>query len=167
MSSQLSREERLQLNRERQRAVREAWARERQLCTQGRGTRDWTRAQQRELLSTGRVRGYEGQHMKSVSQYPAHAGNPDNIQFLSHQEHLEAHNSGRAKSGYRSPTNGYYDAASGRMHSFGHGPPTAPKAIRLSQPYTQSAHRQSGQSTGLSRGASPSAGKLQGKEIAR
>ncbi|MBM6939377.1 hypothetical protein H7U37_12725 [Pseudoflavonifractor phocaeensis] len=150
MSASLNREERLQLNRARQKAVREAWAREKSLCAQGKGTRNWTRAEQRELLATGRVKGYEGQHMKSVSQYPAYAGSAENIQFLTHQEHLNAHNSGPEKSGYRSPTNGYYDTATGQMHAFGQAPPTAPQAAALSHPCVQS---QSGGQEGPSQGA--------------
>lgn len=167
MSAVQNREERLRLNRERQKAVREAWAREKSLCAQGKGTRDWTRAEQRELLATGRVKGYEGQHMKSVSQYPAYAGEANNIQFLTHQEHLSAHNSGPEKSGYRAPTNGYYDASTGKMHSFGQAPPTAPHVVTLSRPCAQG---QTAGRTGPSQaagrsGPAHSASMAQGKGI--
>lgn len=119
----MTREEKLQLNRDRQKAVREAWSREKSLCSQGRGTFDWTPVQQAELMRSGRVAGYEGQHMKAVSNYPEYAADPSNIQFLSHEDHLAAHNSGQEQSGYRSPTNGYYDPTTQTMHSFGDGPP--------------------------------------------
>ena len=167
MSASLNQEERLRLNRERQKAVREAWAREKSLCAQGKGTRDWTRAEQRELLTTGRVKGYEGQHMKSVSQYPAYAGSAENIQFLTHQEHLSAHNSGPEKSGYRAPTNGYYDVSTGQMHSFGQAPPTAPQAAALSHPCAQGqSSGQPGPSQGAARtGPAQSASPSQGQGV--
>lgn len=128
----MTREEKLQLNRDRQKAVRDAWVREKSYVQQGKGTVDWTPEQQKELLETGRVKGYEGQHMKSCAQYPEYAASADNIQLLSHDNHLAAHNSGKSKSGYRSPTNGYYDCSTGKMISFGSKPPKAPKAIKLS-----------------------------------
>ena len=130
----LREEEKQELNRLRKKAVRAAWAREQELCRSGMGTVNWTKAQQRELLATGRVSGYEGQHMKSVSKYPQYAGDPDNIQLLSHDAHLEAHNWGRGRSGYRSPTNGYYDSSTQTMHSFRRGAPRAPEARALSSP---------------------------------
>lgn len=130
----MSREEKLKLNRERQKAVREAWCRERLLVSQGKGTVDWTAEQQKELMETGRVKGYEGQHMKSVNAYPEYAGTADNIQFLTHEDHLEAHNSGKEKMGYHAATNGYYDISSRTMHSFGDAAPHAPETIDLSTP---------------------------------
>lgn len=36
----------------------------------GRGTRDWTPEEIQELMSNGKVKGYEDQHMKSVEAYP-------------------------------------------------------------------------------------------------
>lgn len=37
-----------------------------------------------ELITSknGKVKGYEGQHMKSAKAYPDYAGDSDNIQFL-------------------------------------------------------------------------------------
>ncbi len=134
----MTREEKLQLNRERQKAVREAWSREKKLVEQGKGTVNWNEKQQKELMEKGYVKGYEGQHMKSVSKYPQYAGSVDNIQLLSHEDHLAAHNSGKEKSGYRSPTNGYFDSNNKTMHSFGKNPPRAPKTIQLSTPCYQS-----------------------------
>lgn len=130
----MTREEKLELNRSRQKAVRDAWARERTLVLQGKGTVDWTMEQQKELIEHGHVEGYEGQHMKSCAEYPEYAGCVDNIQLLSHEEHLEAHNSSNIseKQGYHSPTNGYYDTKAKTMYSFGEGPPRPPKTIELS-----------------------------------
>lgn len=133
----MTREEKLQLNKERQKAVREAWSREKDLVSKGRGTVDWTYEQQKELIETGRVQGFEGQHMKSVNEYPEYAGSLDNIQLLSHDDHLAAHNcsSLNDKSGYHSPTNGFYDTKTNEIVSFDDGPPRAPKVIELSNPY--------------------------------
>lgn len=121
------------LNRQRAAAVKKAWQRERELILQGMGTVDWTPAQQKEILETGRVEGYEGQHMKSCVKFPEYAAWEENIQFLTHQQHLAAHNSGCGKHGYRSPTNGYFDPQTGKMHSFGSNPPRKPKRVKLSR----------------------------------
>ena len=124
-------EEKTQLTTERNRAVRQAWAREKQLVLEGQGTRDWSAEEQRELLETGRVRGYEGQHMKSASAYPEYAGDKDNIQFLTEQEHFE----GAHQGDFHNETNGYYDPDTGEMSDFGDNGPTAPSARELSDPY--------------------------------
>ena len=128
-------EEKKRINSERQMAVRKAWKREKELVQQGMGTVNWTEQQQKELLERGAVKGYEGQHMKSVSKFPEFAGSVDNIQLLSHEEHLEAHNSGIKKSGYRSPTNGYYDPQTKIMNDFGDRAPSPPKPMRLKNVY--------------------------------
>lgn len=58
----------------------------------GKGiSRAWTELEKVELLKTGKVKGYQGHHMKSVKGYPDLAGDPFNIQFLTRQEHLAAH----------------------------------------------------------------------------
>ena len=75
----------------RAKAVREAWEREVALVKQGRATRNWTLAQQKELLDTGRIKGFYGHHVKSVSVYPELAGDPANIQFLTWHEHYQIH----------------------------------------------------------------------------
>jgi hypothetical protein len=73
-------------------AVRDAWAQERQLVQEtGQGTRNWTDAEVDELLENGKVSGYQGHHINSVSAYPELAGNPDNIRFLTPAEHFEVH----------------------------------------------------------------------------
>ena len=146
----MSREEKLQLNRDRQKAVRDAWSRERELVGKGKGTVDWSAEQQKELMETGRVKGYEGQHMKSVNEYPEYAASSDNIQLLTHEEHLEAHNSGEEKSGYHSPTNGYFDASTKTMHSFGDNPPRAPETVELTNPCYKGESNSNGYDKGYS-----------------
>lgn len=54
-----------ELNNARRRAVLQAWQRERTYVNDGKGTRDWTKEQQKEILSHGSVCGYEGHHMRS------------------------------------------------------------------------------------------------------
>ena len=74
-------------------AVRQAWKNEYNNVRSG-GTgisREWSSAEMNELLTTGRVKGYQGHHMKSVKGYPELAGDPTNIQFLTRSEHLAAH----------------------------------------------------------------------------
>lgn len=134
----MTREEKLQLNKERKRAVKEAWNRERALVSNGKGTVDWSYEQQMELLEKGHVSGFEGQHMKSVTEYPEYAGCVDNIQLLSHEDHLAAHNCSELsdKKGYHSPTNGYYDTKTKSLQSFGERPPIAPEVIKLSNSYS-------------------------------
>ncbi|HFK1710220.1 MULTISPECIES: T7SS effector LXG polymorphic toxin [Bacillus] len=104
----------------RQKAVRHAWRQEKELIKKtGKGTRDWTPAEKLELLQTGKVKGYEGQHMKSANEYPDFAGEPDNIQFLKGRnmdvnEHFDAH-----RGNYHNPTNGYYTPKNDSMTDFG------------------------------------------------
>ena len=58
----------------------------------GKGiSREWNELEINELLTTGKVKGYQGHHMKSVKGYPGLAGDPHNIQFLTRSEHLRAH----------------------------------------------------------------------------
>lgn len=146
----MTREEKLQLIRNRQKAVRDAWSREKTLVCQGKGTVNWNSEQQRELMEKGRVSGYEGQHMKSVSQYPEYASSADNIQFLTHEDHLAAHNMGNVneQNGYHSVTNGFYDPETHEMQSFGNNPPHAPEAHELSNPCYKGAENSYSQSNG-------------------
>lgn len=67
-------------------------------------SREWTVAEQEELLATGKIKGYQGHHMKSVKGYPDSAADPDNIQFLTRAEHLAAH-----KGNFQNVTHGRYD----------------------------------------------------------
>jgi len=86
-------------------AVRKAWKNEYiDVKNGGMGiSRKWTIAEQAELLSTGKVSGYQGHHMKSVKGYPELVGEPSNIQFLTRSEHLKAHNGN-----WRNITHGRY-----------------------------------------------------------
>ncbi|WAC59783.1 RHS repeat-associated core domain-containing protein [Brevundimonas sp. SL130] len=110
-------------------AVRQAWAMERKLVQQtGAGSREWTKSQTRELLSTGRVRGFDGHHIRDVQNHTADAGNPDNIRFLSRAEHADVH---RTTGGTRGTTSGdLIDRSAGGTISH---PPAAPSQTALMQ----------------------------------
>lgn len=84
-------------------AVREAWRMEKEIISNGgEGRRAWTEAEKKELLETGRVRGYEGHHINSVADNPDLAGNPNNIDFVQGRaEHLDRHGGD-----FRNPTSG-------------------------------------------------------------
>ena len=110
----LSKEEKRRLTNERQKAVRNAWKEERELVINGKGTRDWNKAQQKELIEKGAVCGFNGHHMKSVSLFPEYAGDSENIQFLTEEEHLH----GAHKGDYHIKTNGYYNPFSKKMENF-------------------------------------------------
>lgn len=122
--------------KERNKAIRQAWEKEQQLVREGKGTRDWTKEQQQDILEPDKGKAYddqgrafEGQHMKSAAEYPEHQGNPDNIQFLTREEHLEAH-----KGSWQNPTNWYYDPVTKEFHDFGDGDVIPCKIIELSDP---------------------------------
>ena len=107
--------------KERNKAIRKAWEKEKLLVQAGKGTRDWTREQQSDILDPDKGKAYdeqgrtfEGQHMKSASEYPDYQGNPDNIQFLTKDEHLEAH-----KGSWQNPTNWFYDPVTKEFYPFG------------------------------------------------
>ncbi|KAL7886277.1 hypothetical protein AOLI_G00065720 [Acnodon oligacanthus] len=71
----------------RQRALAGAWARELQRVKDGEvGMRLWTEGEKRQLLSGGRVQGYDGYYVLSVEQYPELADSVNNIQFLRQNE---------------------------------------------------------------------------------
>ena len=62
-------------------AIRLAWQRELELVQEGKGTRDWTEAQQRDILNPELGKAYdedgkafEGHHMKSAEAYPEYQG---------------------------------------------------------------------------------------------
>jgi RHS repeat-associated protein len=78
----------------RQEGVRLAWKAERELIiTTGRGSRDWTKAQIKELVETGKVKGFVGHHINSVAGHDLEmARNPNNIKFVEGQaENLAEH----------------------------------------------------------------------------
>lgn len=100
-------------------AIRQVWVREQQLVQEGKGTRDWTPAQQQDICISGKAhdedgRAFEGHHMQNAVSRPEYQGDPENIQFLTHDEHFAAHNFN-----WQNPTNGYYDYISGKTLDFG------------------------------------------------
>ena len=119
---------------ERNKAVREAWNKELELVQEGKGTREWTPEQQKDILEKGRAydengKAFEGQHMKSAEMYPEYQGDPGNIQFLTRAEHLEAHNGN-----WRNPTNWYYNPVTKEKFDFGDGPFIPCEVIHLPEP---------------------------------
>jgi hypothetical protein len=85
----------LSLRSLRRRAVSDAWAMERRLVEKADAqywTRNWSPDEVKELLSSGKVTGYQGHHIKNVRDYPALAGDQRNITFLKEgAEHIGAH----------------------------------------------------------------------------
>ena len=80
-------------NYQRKKAVKQAWAREREMVAKtGQGTRRWSGKQRMELLKTGKVKGFEGHHINSVNGHPSLAGNLKNIRFVTRKQHLALHN---------------------------------------------------------------------------
>ena len=56
-------------------AVREAWQKEQKLVSDGKGTRDWTVEQQKDIIEKGKAydddgRAFEGHHMMSAEEHP-------------------------------------------------------------------------------------------------
>ncbi|XP_078138884.1 teneurin-3 isoform X1 [Centroberyx gerrardi] len=75
------------LEQARQRALSSAWAREQQRVRDGEeGFRLWTEGEKRQLLSSGKVLGYDGYYVLSIEQYPELADSANNIQFLRQSE---------------------------------------------------------------------------------
>ncbi|XP_058884281.1 teneurin-4 isoform X10 [Acipenser ruthenus] len=71
----------------RQRAVAQAWASEQQRLREGEeGTRSWTDGEKQQLLSAGRVQGYDGYFVISVDQYPELSDSVNNIHFMRQSE---------------------------------------------------------------------------------
>ena len=115
-------------------AILAAWEREQDLVREGKGTRDWTQEQQQDILDRGKAyddngRAFEGQHMKSVEKYPEYQGDPNNIQFLTKAEHLEAH-----QGNWQNPTNWYYEPVSKQFFAFGECELIPCEIIELSNP---------------------------------
>lgn len=118
----------------RRKAVDLAWKREKELVLEGKGTRDWTKEQQQQIIDEGRAtdesgKAYAGHHMKNVAAYPEYQEDPDNIQFLTTTEHKDAHGGNT-----HIPTNGFYDYKTGKTHDFGDNPPIPCDVIELSEP---------------------------------
>ena len=118
---------------ERNKAVREAWNKEQELVQEGKGTREWTPEQQRDILEKGRAyddngKAFEGQHMKSAEKYPEYQGDPGNIQFLTRAEHLEAHDGN-----WQNPTNWYFNPITKEKTDFGAGKCIPCDIVKLSE----------------------------------
>ena len=118
------------------RAIRKAWRNELDLVRTGRGTRDWTPEQQKDIVVYGKAydedgKAFQGHHMVSVEKNPDFQGCSDNIQFLSPKEHLEAHGGD-----FKNPTNGYYDYSTGKTIEFTDSGYESCKVINLSEPAT-------------------------------
>ena len=109
----MSEKEYSNINTARRAAVSKAWANERSLVMDGKGTRDWSRSQQAEIVATGKCKGYFGHHKCSVSKNPKEAGNKDNIQFLNSKEHFDAHNGN-----YKNDPHGRYDPESKKVTEY-------------------------------------------------
>ena len=115
-------------------AILAAWNKEQELVQEGKGTREWTRKQQQDILEKGKAYdedgvAFQGQHMKSAEMYPEYQGAPGNIQFLTRAEHLEAHNGN-----WRNPTNWYFNPVTKEKIDFGDGPFIPCKIIYLPEP---------------------------------
>lgn len=112
-------------------AIQIAWNKEQELVREGKGTREWTQQQQKDILEKGKAYdenglAFQGQHMKSAETYPEYQGDPGNIQFLTRAEHLDAHNGN-----WRNPTNWYYNPMTKEKIDFGDGPYIPCKIIEL------------------------------------
>ena len=132
--SKMSDLEKAQIERERSRAIKESLKREAELIQRGLGTREWTPEQQQDILAGYRPEdangvSYEGHHMVNVADHPEHAGNPDNIQWLTQDEHINGAHQGNT----HTPTNGYYNPETGVVTPF-EGAPIAPPEIELTNP---------------------------------
>lgn len=93
------------LGGKRNKAVAEAWKREREAVMNGTSKYNWSPSQIQELIKTGRVKGYDGAHIIDVKALVGTAkeyliSSPDNIVLLPHAQHFAAH--GMC---WRNPTN--------------------------------------------------------------
>lgn len=57
----------------------------------GKGTRNWTNEERIELLKNGKVKGMQGHHINNVSHHTEQQSNPNNIKFVTTEEHLQEH----------------------------------------------------------------------------
>jgi len=58
----------------------------------GNGSRNYTPEERAALIETGSAEGLDGHHINSVGEHRDMQADPDNIVFLTKEEHLEAHN---------------------------------------------------------------------------
>ncbi|XP_006862906.1 PREDICTED: teneurin-1 isoform X3 [Chrysochloris asiatica] len=69
------------------RAVAQAWTKEQRRLQEGEeGLRAWTEGEKQQLLSTGRVQGYDGYFVLSVEQYLELSDSANNIHFMRQSE---------------------------------------------------------------------------------
>ncbi|XP_049727570.1 teneurin-1 isoform X4 [Elephas maximus indicus] len=69
------------------RAVAQAWTKEQRRLQEGEeGIRAWTEGEKQQLLSTGRVQGYDGYFVLSVEQYLELSDSANNIHFMRQSE---------------------------------------------------------------------------------
>ena len=86
----------------RRKAVKLAWRQEQQLVKAGGGTRNWTDRQRAHIAKHGKLKHFEGHHMRSVKGHTKKwAGDPRNIKFVTRREHLREH-----RGNFRNPTTG-------------------------------------------------------------
>ena len=119
-------------------AIVAAWEKEQQLVKEGKGTRDWTPEQQKDILEKGKAydengKAFEGHHMVSVENNPDFQGCSDNIQFLSRPEHRDAHGGN-----FQNSTNGYFNPETGETCFFEDGTFKPCDIISLSNPISTS-----------------------------
>lgn len=78
-------------NTYRQRGVSMAWKYEKaDIEMGGRGSENWDKQEQQQILDKGRVQGAEGHHQQNVADHPTEQSNPDNIKFFrTREQHLE------------------------------------------------------------------------------
>lgn len=67
-------------------AVKNAWKNEVEAVKNGTSKYNWTRKELKQLLTNGKVSGYDGCHIVDVSVNPSLAGDPNNIIFLKRYE---------------------------------------------------------------------------------
>lgn len=84
------------LQSKRNKAVYEAWKKEKQAVIDGTSKYNWTSAQKKELLTTGKIKGQAGHHIKPVNELVDTASDylisdPDNIVFLEDNVHKWVH----------------------------------------------------------------------------
>lgn len=89
---------------ERSKAVRDAWKQEAEAVKKGVSKYNWTSAEKRQLLELGKIRGYEGHHIRTVKELAGTAkeyliSSADDIVFLTKQGHKYVH-----PGGFKNPT---------------------------------------------------------------
>lgn len=89
---------------QRQKAVRDAWKNEVEVVKNGTSKYNWTPAEKLELLTKGKIKGYQGHHIVPVNELAGTAhesfiSSADDIVFLSRSDHSYLHKLGDTFSG--------------------------------------------------------------------